>query len=206
MKNIIFDWSGVVKDAVVSQLWIINQIFKTYDVAPITLEELKENWEQPYQLFYKKYLPAGFVEEARAHAYREAVLSKECPKSSAISGIVEVIKKLKEQGMFIAVVSSDLPEKLLPEMTEYYLENTFNEVITDVDDKVGAVQKIIEKHNLNLNDTFFIGDSNHEIEVAQKLGIKSVAVTWGFSSEQKLRAYNPDHIVHDVQELERVIL
>jgi beta-phosphoglucomutase-like phosphatase (HAD superfamily) len=63
MKNIIFDWSGVVKDTVTAQLWIVNKIFKKYDVDEITLEEFKESWQQPYMGFYKKYLKDKFTEE-----------------------------------------------------------------------------------------------------------------------------------------------
>ena len=54
-------------------------------------------------------------------------------------------------------------------------------------------------------DTFFVGDSNHEIDVAKKTGIKSVAVTWGFTSEQKLRARNPDYVIGSFSELEKVV-
>jgi phosphoglycolate phosphatase len=67
------------------------------------------------------------------------------------------------------------------------------------------VESLIKENNLNLGDTFFVGDSNHEIDVAKKVGIKSIAVTWGFTSEQKLRLRNPDYIVGNVEELERII-
>jgi phosphoglycolate phosphatase len=89
---------------------------------------------------------------------------------------------------------------------EYGLENVFSEIITDANDKLPPNQKIIKENNLNPEDTFFVGDSNHEIDVAKKVGIRSVAVTWGFTSEQKLRSRNPDYIVHDAQELESIIL
>jgi len=55
MKNIIFDWSGVVRDTVTNQMWIVNHIFKKYGVAEISTEEFRENWKQPPALFYQKY-------------------------------------------------------------------------------------------------------------------------------------------------------
>jgi phosphoglycolate phosphatase-like HAD superfamily hydrolase len=205
MNNIIFDWSGVVKDTVTSQLWIVNKIFEKYGVDGITLEELKENWEQPYVLFYQKYLPKDYIEEERVKMYREAVFDKNGPKSSAFPGIVDLIKRCKNNGMFLAVASSDFPETLLLEVEEYDLKNAFNEIVTGVSDKLEAVRKIIEDNNLNLQNTFFVGDSNHEIDVAKKVGIKSVAVTWGFTSERKLRDRNPDYVAHNLQELESAI-
>ena len=205
MKNVIFDWSGVVKDCVLGQLWIVNRIFEKFGATPISLKEFKENWEQPFILFFNKYLPKLSIEEEQI-AYKEAIFNKDCPKSYASSGIVELIKKLKSKGTFLAVVSSDFPETIFPELKEDGLENIFDEIVTNTHNKFEAVQDIIKKNNLNLEDTFFIGDSNHEIEVAKKTGIKSVAVTWGFNSEQKLRAGNPDFIVENTKELESIFV
>ena len=57
MKNIIFDWSGVVRDTVTNQMWIVNHIFKKYGVSEISTEEFRENWKQPPALFFKKFFP-----------------------------------------------------------------------------------------------------------------------------------------------------
>ena len=206
MKNIIFDWSGVIRDTITNQLWIVNKIFENYGVNKISLEEFRENWKQPPALFYQKYLPEGYNEEDRTKLFQELQLNKDCPKATAFSGVVKFIQKCKESGYFLAVVSSDYPETLLPEVKEYGLENIFSEIITDANDKLEPVQKIIIDNDLNLQDTYFVGDSNHETDVAKKVGIKSIAVTWGFTSEQKLRASTPDYIATNPQELEDLIL
>lgn len=205
MKNIIFDWSGVVRDTLANQMWIVNHIFKQYGVGEITTEEFRENWKQPPALFYQKYLPEGYSEEDRIKLFQKLQLDKDCPKSTPFPEVVSLIRKCKENGYFLAVVSSDFPETLLPEVKEYGLENVFNVIITDANDKFESVQKIIKDNNLDLQDTFFVGDSNHEIDVARATGIQSVAVTWGFTSEQKLRAGNPDYVVRNPQELENAI-
>lgn len=206
MKNIIFDWSGVVRDTVTNQMWIVNRIFKKYRVGEISTEEFRENWKQPLSVFYQKYLPEGYNEAERTKLFQELQLDKDCPKSASFSEVVKLIRKCKERGYFLTVVSSDFTETLLLEVKEYGLENVFSEIITDANDKLEPVQKMIEENNLNLGDTFFVGDSNHEIDVAKKTGIKSIAVTWGFTSEQKLRSRNPDYVAHNPQELDSILL
>ena len=206
MKNIIFDWSGVVRDTVTGQLWITNKIFEKYGVNPITVEEFRENWTQPVALFYEKYLPKGYDEGEREKLFRELQLDADCPKASSFPEVLNIIHKCKEKGYFLAVVSSDFTETLFPEVKEWGLENVFNEIIVDVANKLEAVENLIKGNNLNPEDAYFIGDSNHEIDVAQKLGIKSIAVTWGFTSEQKLRARNPDYVANTVEELKNIIL
>ncbi len=206
MKNIIFDWSGVVRDTVTNQMWIVNHIFKKYEVGEISTEEFRENWTQPPALFYQKYLPEGYDEAERSKLFQKLQLDKDCPKATSFPEVVQLIHKCKEKGYFLAVVSSDFPETLLPEVKQYGLENVFREIITDANDKLPPTQKIIKENNLNLEDTFFVGDSNHEVDVAKETGIKSVVVTWGFTSESKLRARNPDYMAHNAKELEGVIL
>lgn len=205
MKNIIFDWSGVVKDAVTGQHWVVNKIFEKYGVPPLTLEEYKDNWVQPYQLFYDKYLPNLSFEEGQKD-YREAMASPDCPKSESCIGMVDLLRNLKNKGDFLVVVSSDHPETILEEIKEYGLENVFTEVITNVHDKFEPVKNLLEKYNLNLDETYFIGDSNHEADVAHRTGIKSIAVTWGLCSEDRLRSVNPDFLVKNVEDLEVILL
>lgn len=205
MRNIIFDWSGVVKDVLKGHLWIVNRIFKNFGVDEISLEEFKENWEQPYFFFYKKYLPNITIKEEQI-TYREALFHKDCPKSKDFPGITELIKKLKEKGYFLAIVSLDFPETVFSEIEEYGLKDIFNEIVTNVHDKLEGINNLIKNKNLELQNTFFIGDSNHEIEVSKTVGIKSIAVTWGFNNEQKLKSGNPDFLVHNVDELEKIIL
>jgi len=169
------------------------------------MEEFRENWTQPPALFYQKYLPEGYNEQERLKLFQKLQLDKDCPQAVSFPEVVKLIHQCKEKGYFLAVVSSDFPETLLPEVREYGLENIFAEIVTDVNDKLPVVQKIIKEHNLNLEDTYFVGDSNHEIDVSKNVGIKSVAVTWGFTSEQKLKARNPNYLARNPQELESII-
>ncbi len=154
-------------------------------------------------LFYKKYIP-DITDEQQSVIYKKAIL--ESPKAKEYSGMSDLIKKCKTEKKRLFVVSSDHPETLLPEIQSFGLDGVFSEVIFGVYDKEEGVLKIIQDNNLKKDETVFIGDSNHEIEVGQKVGIKTIAVTWGFSSEIKLQSKNPDYLVHSVEELEKIIL
>ena len=205
MKNIIFDWSGVVKDAVEAQLWKVNKVFNKFGVESIYMQEFKENFELPYMVFYNRYLP-NVTKEQQDVYYKELSFSLECPKSDSCTGVADLIKKLKNQGHYLAIVSSDSPEFLLAEMKEFDLENIFDDMIMEVHHKEEGVLSLIDKRKLDKNITYFIGDSNHEIEVAKSTGIKSIGVTWGFSTEEKLATFSPDYMAHDAKELEDILM
>lgn len=203
IKNIIFDWSGVIKDSVENHLLVVNKMFKDLGIEEISLVDLKENWKQPYMLFYNKYLPNLTIEEEQI-AYKKAIASS--PKGKPFSDIVEVIKDFKTKGIKMFVLSSDFPETLLPEIKSFGLDNIFTSVITNVHDKSEGLRELIKAHNLKLKETIFIGDSNHEIEESQQAGVHAGAVTWGFSTKKRLKALKPTYLINNLEELKSIIL
>ena len=202
IRNIIFDWSGVIKDSVHDHLYVVNSIFRKFNSREITLEELKETWTQPYMLFYNKYLPDLTVEQEMA-AYKDVIMT--CPEPKPYPGIVDLIKELRNRDFKMTVISSDLPQTLLVELTSFGLNNIFEEVATEVYDKTSVMVDMINKFGFDKSETIAIGDSNHEIEAAQEIGIRSIAVTWGFTLEKRLIAAKPDYVVNKLEEL-RVLL
>ena len=91
-KNIIFDWSGVVKDAFKGHLWIVNKMFEKFGVKEMSHEELQKKWEQPYMLFYNKYIP-DLTKEDQDKLWHDLILDKDCPKSQEYPGMTDLIKK-----------------------------------------------------------------------------------------------------------------
>ncbi len=203
IKNIIFDWSGVIKDCVHDQLFVVNKIFKEFGAGEISLKEFKDNWKQPYMVFYNKYLPNLTFEQEQL-AYKNVIV--ESPKAQPYTGIVEEIRNLKAKGILMVVVSSDLPETLHHEVTSFNLENIFLDIATNVHDKLIAIENLIDKYNFNKSETIVIGDSNHEIEAGKKLGIKTMGVTWGFTSKEKIIDASPDFIVNNIDEFKNIFL
>ncbi len=203
MQNIIWDWTGVIKDAVKDHHKLINIMFKEFSQPPISLEELRDTWKQPYMDFYNKYLPDLTMQEQR-EAYFRAF--SQLPKAKPYSNIVDLIKNLHSKNKKMYLLSSDSPLTILGEIKDFGLEGIFEDMHLEVHDKVNYITSLMQNNSMKTNNTVIIGDSNNEIEAAQKADIKSIAVTWGLCSEKNLKKYNPDYIVHNVQELKNLLL
>lgn len=202
IKNIIFDWSGVIKDCVNSGLWVVNEMFSQFGVPAISLDEFRRNWEQPYMNFYNKYIPNLTLAEEKV-AYKKAILKS--PESSYYPGIVNLIKDLKRKGVRMVVISSDFSDNLKEEINNFDLNNIFIDVVSDSHDKTDDVMNVINKYKFDKEDTIIIGDSNHEVEAGKKAGIKTVSVTWGFTDRDKLSISKPDFMVNSIEELKTVL-
>jgi len=202
--NIIFDWSGVIKDALVGHLWVVNRMFEKYGVATLSVEDFRESWVEPYLNFYQKYVPGMTLEEEQK-LYKEGVLDKNYPSSTVFEGMVELIKLAKDKGNYVAVITSDFPETIFPEINKFGLEGVFDDVVTNIHDKSEALGDLILKKGLGADNTYIVGDSSNEIIAGQKNKIKSIFVTWGLMSETNLKQNKPNYIVHDIAELKKTL-
>ena len=62
-KNIIFDWSGPIKDVSESQFWVIKKMFGFLGDKKTSIDKIKENYDEPYMKFWKKFFPELTIEE-----------------------------------------------------------------------------------------------------------------------------------------------
>lgn len=206
IKNIIFDWSGVISDDLIP-VYNANMItFKKHGAKRISLEEFKREWEQPYMLFYNKYMPELTKEKqdtAYKVAYEEALL-KYPPKP--YSHIKDTLQKFKKAGINMIIISSNLSEALLSDIKEFSFNGLFDEINSEVHDKAEIIQETIKRNQFNPEETIFIGDTTHEVDAGKKANTKTAVVTWGYQNEDKLKTSNPDFVIHNLKELETVIL
>lgn len=63
------------------------------------------------------------------------------------------------------------------------------------------LQAALDAAGLSATQSVMVGDSPNDILPARALGLTSVAVTWGLTSVERLRAAEPDHLVGSATEL-----
>jgi phosphoglycolate phosphatase len=206
IKNIIFDWSGVIGDDLHTVHKVVLAIFKKFGVKEISLEEFRKEWEKPYMLFYRKYGISGISREEEVIIYRslyEKISVKYPPR--AYPKIKDTLIKFKKAGINMIILSSKLKNSILSDIEEFNLQGLFTEINSEIHDKNDVIQETLKRNNFNLQETVFVGDTTHEVNVGKKAGIKTAAVTWGYNNEDKLKSANPDFIIHDLKELEKAI-
>ena len=202
INNIIIDWSGVINDNTKNVYQAVLVLFKNHDVDSISFEEFRKQWEMPYMLFYNKFMP-NLSHELEKKEYAKAI--EEQPESKAYPGIVQILKKAKENNKSIIILSGDPSKHVEKEIKRYGLKGIFKDIYTNVHDKSLVVKKIINKYNFDPETAIFIGDTTHEIEAGKSANLKTAAVTWGIHLEEKLKTANPGYIIRDINELDSLL-
>lgn len=206
LKNVIFDWSGVVHNNIAQTCKAINFVLHNFNVPEMSVAEIRENWIQPYMQFYTALIPGLDIQREQELfylCYKEEIKTN---PTAPFSGLPELLRLFKAAGLKMIIISSDHPSTLFNDLDNYGLNGIFDEVYADVHDKRVGLKEILTKHNFVPNETVFIGDSTHEVESARSVGLLSCAVTWGFQNKDKLLAAAPDFMADTVAELKNIIL
>ncbi|MDI1940442.1 HAD family hydrolase, partial [Staphylococcus aureus] len=120
------------------------------------------------------------------------------------------ITSLYNQGKKLFVVSSKKSDVLERNLSAIGLNHLITEAVGS--DQVSAykpnpegIHTIVQRYNLNSQQTVYIGDSTFDVEMAQRAGMQSAAVTWGAHDARSLLHSNPDFIINDPSEINTVL-
>ncbi|CAN5351900.1 HAD family hydrolase [soil metagenome] len=129
-------------------------------------------------------------------------LSKHINESKPYPDLVTVLSKLSKTNT-VGIVSSNSKKNIEKFIELNNMNNIFKFVYSSptLFDKSKKILSAIKNNNLNINESVYVGDEVRDINAAKKAGIKSVAVTWGFASENLLEKHNPDILINKPKEL-----
>ena len=199
MGNVlIFDFDGVIVDSLEICMRKSIETFKKHNFNKI---DSKEKFLSLFEKnFYESFADSG-IDKAKIPKVVEDLrisLSKEKNKLQLFYGIEDALKKLSKDNTIFIITAN------MTEIVEDFLKSkniNFEEVI-GADKETSKVKRIVHiKSKYKGNNYFYIGDTKGDIIEGRKAGIKTIAVTWGWHSEDKLKEENPDFIVHSPQEL-----
>lgn len=125
----------------------------------------------------------GVAEMLHALQQQEVLLAVATGKSRA--GLDRVLAHTQSQSMFVVTkAASETRSKPDPLMLEQILEHTGV-----------AVERAV-----------MVGDSSYDLEMAQRIGMRSIGVSYGVHRPEVLSRYQPERIVHNIAELQQQLL
>ena len=130
--------------------------------------------------------------------------------SRPYQGIVELLCKLQEQGIQIAVASNKYQQATAKLVHHFFPEIHFAAVYGQregvaIKPDPAIVDDILRDTGVTRKQTIYIGDSGVDMDTAHNAGVESIGVAWGFRSEEELREHGASHIAHRAEEILQVI-
>ena len=120
--------------------------------------------------------------------------------------IPSFLKKVSKQYR-LSIVSSNDTSIITHHLKRHNLHDYFHEYVGGDThrNKSHGIKRLLAEASQEAADTFFIGDTCADIIEGKEVGVKTVAVLWGYHNREKLMTANPDYIVDSSEELAAIL-
>jgi phosphoglycolate phosphatase-like HAD superfamily hydrolase len=200
----IFDFDGTLVDT----LDIYIKIFEKLTKRPQPFE--KEEIER-----LRGMTALRIARELRIRPWRvswllvrgRALMRRRMLEVEVFPGIEAMLKNLDEAGIPMFIMSTSSPGNIQKLLKARGMDRYFQHIYGNVGvfGKAKMLRKILEKNKLAAEDVFYIGDEARDIEATKRVGIRGIAVAWGFNSPELLERHRPFALVRSPKELEALI-
>ena len=208
MKTLIWDFNGTIIDDTRLCLDIENKMLEVRGLkGPHTLEERREAFCFPV-IHYYEHLGYTFQNETFeevANEFNDTYFSryKEC---ELMDGFMDLLKRSKDLGYHSVIVSASKQETLQAQCKALGIESYFDEILGLQDglaaSKVVMAKNWMEQASIDPKDCMYIGDTNHDQETAEAIGISNYyLVACGHQSYDVLKKTGAKHVVKQLKEV-----
>lgn len=211
-NHYIFDFDGTLGDSMACSIVATQQAFKAFGLDIPTEQDITYYMGIPIEVSFLKMSQRTLSEEELEQLltlFRQKYKAYETQYLKPFKHIAEVLRLLVEADKTLFVVSSKKTEVLIRNLESIGLYQYITEAIGS--DKVKAykpnpdgILTIVNKYDLELKQSVYIGDAIFDIQMAKAAGFDSIAVTWGSHSKEDLSKEHPSYIIEDPTELTRL--
>lgn len=207
-KVAVFDMDGTILNTLQDLADSINFALKENGFPPRTIEEVRLFVGNGVKKLVERAVPenASLEQQEKVLESFNRYYPEHCHiNTKPYDGILELLQKLKSNGMKLAV-NSNKPDYGVKELCKKYFDGIFD-VEIGIKDGIktkpspDALNKILGLLNCEKQAAVYIGDSDVDIMTAKNACIHSISVDWGFRSKDFLKKNGAEKIVENCDEL-----
>jgi phosphoglycolate phosphatase len=198
---LVFDWDGTLVDS-------IDRIVSSLQYASEEAANITVSNEQA-----KDVIGLGLIEaisklhpefnitkdtlllEKIADAYREHYLHSNTVPAPLFSGVEDLLDNLRMDGYTLAVSTGKSRRGLTHSMDEHDMSRYFSTTRCAGENKSKPhpemLHEILDELNFSASQTLMIGDSEHDLKMANNADVQSIGVTHGVHDTKTLEKHNP---------------
>ncbi len=192
IKHVFLDFNGTLIDDIDLCIDLLNEFLIGQGKKPVTKEQYKEIFTFPIKDYYKAAGIDFNIESYESLAIK--FINKYQPaslKCGLFKCVLPTLKKLKENGVKVYLLSASEKNNLLEQCISYDIAKYFDAILGI--DNIHAESKtkigidFIKNNNIDVNEAIFVGDTLHDLEVANAMGISCRFVSCGHQSTNRLK-------------------
>lgn len=200
-QHVVWDWNGTLLSDLTHAVKTVNLLLEKRKMPLLTEKSYKEKFHFPIRSYYellgfdlKKESFEDLCEEF-VGLFMQGVL--DCP---LVEGAPELLQKVKSSGKTQSILSASDQESL-DRMIEHFRLAPHLDHVYGIADKFAASKvyrghELVKMSGILPQKTVLVGDTDHDLEVGQALGVDVILVAHGHQEASKLQKIH--HSVIDV--------
>ncbi len=189
-KHVIWDYNGTLLNDVDLSVSVMNRMLKARNLPLLSLEKYRSVFDFPVATYYAKL---GFDFEAEPFDVLGLEFIQRYDNRRSEMELHpfahEILQHLSDKGISQSVLSARNQKQLEEELEHYSIRKYFTHVSGLTDDYAGGKSenglKMTEKINFDKSQIVLIGDTMHDFETAEMIGIDCIIVANGHHSKEK---------------------
>jgi pyrophosphatase PpaX len=209
IRTILFDLDGTILDTNELILQSFLHVLEGVTPEPVTREKIIPHMggilADQIRFFSGRENVEDLVQKYRQFNIRmHDELTREFPH------VYETLSELRERGIRLGVVTSKYRKTAEMGLRLCRLDQLMDTIVS-VDDVTepkpspAPIRLALQRLGEKASDAMMVGDTQYDIQSAQRAGVVSVGVGWSLKGPEFLRRYHPDYLIDDIRELLSIV-
>ena len=207
-KSYIFDLDGTLLDSLTDLAASCNYALRINNMPERTIDEVRMFVGNGVRKLMERAIPDGNRNELFQKTYtdfRDHYLIHNLDHTSPYSGIITMLKSLKDDGCNIAVVSNKF-YAATQELVNHFFGDYVSVAIGERDNirkkpSPDTVFEALRQLNVEKDGAVYIGDSDVDVMTAKNCGMPCISVLWGFRDKKFLIEHGANVFVEKPSEI-----
>lgn len=208
---IIFDWDGTLADSVD---WIVHCLKAAAEQKALDIPEdqaikniIGLSLQKALAILYPEI--KGRAQEQFIACYGQLFFAKQQTESDLFAGVNDMLQRLRTQGYKLAVATGKGRSGLDKAMQGSGLIDFFD--VTRCANETASkpnplmLEEIIAEMQVSKERVVFVGDSSHDLQMAENAGVAAIAVLCGANSKAQLAPYKSIACLQQTTELLEIL-
>jgi len=212
-QAVIFDLDGTVLYTLQDLCNAVNYALIKHEMKEESLDSVREKVGKGKYVLMDRVLHLPRESELYQQIMKEYddYYAEHCTvETKPYPGMEDLLIELKNKGIILGIITNK-SDNHAHKIIEYYYSGLFDEIVGGDNGAKSkpdptSLNQMIEKFHLDKRDVLYVGDSDVDVKTGRNANVDVCAVTWGFRSEESLKAEQPDYLIHTAKELEEIVL